>query len=102
MATVIAIVWRYDVLEDHRSSFERTYAPSGAWAELFARAEGYFRTELMRGPEDGSYVTLDFWSSEIAFERFLTAHRADYEALDRSTEGWTSKEERLGIFEVIA
>ena len=79
---MIALVWRYEVLEEARAAFEATYAPTGAWAQLFARADGYRGTELFRA-EDGSYLTLDIWRSRADFDAFLAAHRDDYEALDR-------------------
>jgi hypothetical protein len=45
-------------------------------------------------------MTIDRWRSVADFEAFLAAWRADYEALDRSTEGWTIEEERIGLWEV--
>ena len=97
---MIALIWRYEVLEEARPAFEATYAPTGAWAQLFARAEGFKGTELLKA-EDGSYLTLDVWRSRDDFEAFLAVHGADYEALDRSTEGWTATEHRIGEFEVL-
>jgi heme-degrading monooxygenase HmoA len=54
-----------------RENFEATYAPSGAWGELFARAEHYLGTELLRGPND-SYLTVNSWRSKADFTDFLT------------------------------
>ena len=97
---MIALIWRYEVLDEARPAFEATYAPTGAWAQLFARAEGYRGTELFRA-DDGSYLTLDVWRSRADFEAFLAAYRADYEALDRSTDAWTASEHRIGEYEVL-
>ena len=97
---MIALVWRYEVLEEARAAFEATYAPTGAWAQLFARGDGYRGTELFRA-EDGSYLTLDIWRTRADFDGFLAEHRDDYEALDRSTEGWTACEHRIGEYEVV-
>ena len=97
---MIALIWRYEVLDEARAAFEATYAPTGAWAQLFARADGFRGTELFKA-EDGSYLTLDIWNSSADFEAFLAAHRDDYEALDRSTESWTASEHRLGEYEVL-
>ena len=98
---MIAIIWRYEVVDEARPAFEATYGPTGAWARLFARAEGFAGTELLKA-EDGSYLTLDVWRARADFDAFLTAHRVDYDALDKSTEGWTSCEHRLGEYEVKA
>ena len=97
---MIALIWRYEVLEEARPAFEATYGPTGAWAQLFARDEGFRGTELFKA-EDGSYLTLDVWRSREDFDAFMAAHRADYEALDHSTEGWTSAEHRFGSYEVL-
>lgn len=97
---MIALIWRYEIVDGAREAFEATYSPTGAWAQLFARSEGYRGTELMRG-EDGSYLTLDIWRSRADFDAFEAEHRADYDALDRSTESWTSCEHRIGQYEVI-
>jgi heme-degrading monooxygenase HmoA len=95
-----ALIWRYEVKDEARPAFEATYGPTGAWAQLFARSAGFRGTELMRA-DDGSYLTLDVWRSRADFDAFLSDHRADYEALDRSTEGWTTSEIRLGEYEVM-
>jgi len=97
---MIALVWRYEVKEEARDAFEATYAPTGAWARLFARAEGFRGTELFRA-RDGSYLTLDVWRTRDDLDAFMAAHRADYDALDRSTEGWTRSEHQLGDYEVL-
>ena len=97
---MIAFIWRYEVKDEARAAFEATYGPTGDWAQLFARAEGFRGTELFRA-DDGSYLTLDVWGSREAFDAFMAAHGQDYEALDRSTEGWTRSEHRIGAYEVL-
>ena len=97
---MIALVWRYEVLEEAREAFEATYAPTGAWAQLFARGDGYRGTELFRA-EDGSCLTIDIWRSREDFVAFLAAYGEDYQALDRSTESWTAAEHRIGEYEVM-
>ena len=97
---MIALIWRYEVEEEHRDSFEATYGPEGDWARLFARSGGFRGTELLRAA-DGSYLTLDVWRARADFDAFLAEHRADYEALDSRTEAWTRCEHRLGEYEVL-
>ena len=97
---MIALIWRYEVLDEARAAFEATYGPIGAWAQLFARAEGFRGTELLKA-DDGSYLTLDVWRSHADFDAFMAEHQIDYEALDRSTHGWSSAEHRIGSYEVL-
>ena len=98
---MIAILWRYDVRPERIVDFERTYAANGDWAKLFAKAAGYLGTELLR-ERQGVYLTIDRWCAQGDFDSFLGAHRADYEALDKICDGWTLKEERLGVFEALS
>jgi heme-degrading monooxygenase HmoA len=97
---MIALIWRYEVKEEARAAFEATYGPTGAWAQLFAGSEGFRGTELFRA-DDGSYLTLDVWGCQEDFDAFMAGHKADYDALDRSTAGWTRSEHRIGLFEVL-
>ena len=97
---MIAIIWRYEVRDEHRAEFEAAYGPTGEWARLFARSGGFRGTELLRAT-DGSYLTLDIWRARADFDAFLADHGTDYEALDRRTEGWTVCEHRVGEFEVL-
>lgn len=95
---MIAILWRYQVREAHAEEFEGAYGPEGEWARLFARAEGFVGVELMKG-EGGAYLTVDRWRSARDFDAFIALHGSDYQALDARAEGWTSAEERIGLFE---
>jgi len=97
---MIALIWRYEVKEEARAAFEATYGPTGAWAQLFARSAGFRGTELFRA-EDGSYLTLDVWGSQAEFDAFMAEYGEDYRSLDRSTEGWTRSEHRIGSYEVL-
>ena len=97
---MIAILWRYNVRLERAADFERVYSANGDWAKLFARAEGYLGTELLREGE-GVYLTIDRWRAQEDFDRFLAAHRSEYEALDKICDGWTTEEVRLGAFETV-
>jgi heme-degrading monooxygenase HmoA len=97
---MIALIWRYEVRDEHRAAFEATYGPEGEWAQLFARSGGYRGSELLRA-DDGSYLTLDVWRARADFDAFVNDHRADYEALDHRTEAWTHAEHRLGEYDVL-
>jgi len=95
----LTAVWEFHVRADKRRAFEKAYGPTGDWARLFGRAEGYIRTELFRDPtKPGRYVTLDFWTSRVAYQQFKHQHIAAYKTLDRRCESLTAHERRIGEF----
>ena len=96
---MIYIVWRFTAKAERIAEFEKHYGPQGTWAQLFARAGGYYGTELLR--EEGvphSYLLWDMWDSLGDFDRFKKEHSEDYAALDRACEALTVQETKIGVF----
>lgn len=92
-------VWEFEVEAGLAAEFERHYGPGGTWAALFARADGYVETLLLKDrAAPGRYVTVDRWRDEAAYRAFRTAFSAEYEQLDRECERLTIGERRLGEF----
>ncbi|MDB5697435.1 MAG: hypothetical protein JWN69_239 [Alphaproteobacteria bacterium] len=96
---MIAIIWRYRVAQAKQSEFEMTYGHGGDWAKLFRQADGYVRTELLRGKE-GDYLTIDYWRSIEAWDDFSTRFGEAYNRLDAHCDALTEAEERIGLFEI--
>jgi heme-degrading monooxygenase HmoA len=96
---MFVIVWEFYVRRGVEPEFERAYGPEGDWARLFAKSPDYLGTELLAdASERGRYVTIDRWTSEVAYERFRSSFSADYESLDRKMERLTEREGALGSF----
>jgi hypothetical protein len=87
-------IWRFTTQDP--AAFEQTYGPQGLWAKLFAQSEDYGGTDLLRDGE--VYLTLDWWRSREAYDRFKSAHAAEYAALDAQCEALTVSEEKIGEF----
>ena len=93
-------VWRYRVDAAMRERFERAYAADGDWARLFARADGFLGTQLLRDPRaPGVYATIDRWRSAADFTAFSTRFGAQYAALDAACAALTEEETDLGQYE---
>lgn len=93
------VIWEFQVRQGAEAEFERVYGPTGDWAQLFKRAEGYVRTGLLRDREVwGRYLVLDHWESAARYDAFRAAHAADYSALDQRCESLTLRETRIGNF----
>ena len=102
--TMYVILWRFRPAVGQEGEFERAYGPSGQWARLFRREDGYLRTELLlRRSDDGSreYLTLDRWTSRAAYEAFRARRSEEYKQLDRRLGELTEEETLLGAFEVL-
>jgi heme-degrading monooxygenase HmoA len=96
------ILWRFRPLASRESDFERAYGPSGEWALLFRRGDGYLGTELLRCCEDSrEYLSLDRWVSRAAYEAFRVRFRSEYRRLDGRLEDLTEEETLLGTFEAL-
>ena len=102
--SMYVILWRFRPAVGREGEFERAYGPSGQWARLFVREDGYLGTELLlRRSEDGSreYLTLDRWASRGAYENFLARRGREYRRLDRRLEELSEEEMLLGAFEAL-
>jgi heme-degrading monooxygenase HmoA len=99
---VLSTLWEFRVRPERAAEFENAYSPSGAWAALFAKSEGFLGTTLLRDVSaPGRYMTIDRWSSTAAQAAMHERHAAEYETLDRAFEALTESEIALGTFEEI-
>lgn len=95
------IVWEFVVRPEHVSDFVTAYKSDGAWARLFARAEGYLGTELLSatGADHSSkFITIDRWKTAEDFTLFQERFGTEYRRLDIQLEGLTVGERKLGTF----
>ena len=95
------VIWEFRVGENSREQFEEDYGPQGVWAQFFQRGEGYLGTELLRDAAvTGRYLTIDRWTSQLAYQTFQTQQHAEYQAIDRRCESLTERESRMGAFDL--
>jgi hypothetical protein len=97
-------MWEFQVRLGMGKRFEKEYGSRGGWARLFTQDESYIRTELIHylKSEDSKgkriYVTLDFWTSQAAYDAFREQHLAEYRALDQKCHDMTEREREMGRF----
>jgi len=93
------IIWGYRVRAGMEKRFEMVYKSDGDWAHFFSQHQSYMGTELIHDLKSTrSYVTLDFWASQAAYEEFREQHLAEYKALDEKCEPMTESEREIGRF----
>lgn len=96
------VAWEFRPKPGAEQRFEEAYGAAGIWAELFRQSDGFVATELSRDTKTPRrYLTLDFWESRSAYEKFLTKQSTNYAALDAQCESLTEFERELGQFEKI-
>jgi hypothetical protein len=92
-------MWEFQVRSGMEERFEKTYGPKGEWARLFAQDESYMGTDLIHHlSKERTYVTLDFWTSQPAYDEFRKQHRSKYTAIDQKCEELTESEREIGKF----
>jgi quinol monooxygenase YgiN len=97
---VVQFVWEFLAREDKLEEFERYYSSQGLWAALFRKHPGYCGTMLLRDAENPRrFLTFDRWDSFAAHVGMRAQFSAEYEELDRTCEGFTESERRIGVFE---
>jgi heme-degrading monooxygenase HmoA len=97
--STFVVVWEFLVRPGCEARFEKAYGQEGAWVQLFRTNPHFVRTELQRDlSQRNRYWTLDFWTSEAAYNEFRVAHTSDYERIDGECERLTAAERELGRF----
>lgn len=93
------VIWEFRVRPQAKAGFETAYGPQGEWARLFSQAKEYCGTELIAdGGDSRRYLTLDYWQSQEAYEKFLTSNEASYRGIDERCEKLTESERQIGRF----
>jgi heme-degrading monooxygenase HmoA len=95
-------LWEFEVKPGCEKPFQKVYGPEGDWAKLFRSDANYQETRLLHDPAHPAiYLTLDFWASRQAYERFMESHTAEYQGLDAAGQKWTLRERKIGWYEAV-
>jgi len=93
-------LWEFEVKPGCEEKFEKVYGAQGAWARLFGQDAAHRGTRLVKDVERKRvYLTLDFWETREAYERFKKENAAEYERIDREYEAMAVSEHRLGEYQ---
>ena len=93
------VMWEFHVRKGMKKRFEKAYGTDGDWVKLFEQDESYIKSELVHGAKvEPTYVTLDFWASQRAYDAFRKQHLAEYRTLDQKCEEMTENEREIGRF----
>jgi heme-degrading monooxygenase HmoA len=94
------ILERHEVAPECAAEFHAAYGPSGDWARLFARGDGFLAFELYEDAmRRGYFLTLARWANAETFEAFKSAHGEDCATIERALAPLSMRRERMGAFE---
>jgi heme-degrading monooxygenase HmoA len=72
-------IWEFVVKDGSNADFEKFYGADGDWAELFRRASGYLKTDLIRDQSSSQrYFTIDHWRGREDYSEFRRAFDAAF------------------------
>ena len=92
------VIWELKVKFKEREKFEQFYDPKGEWVKFFSKAAGYEGTEVLEGEEkDNSFLVIDEWQSEDAFNEFVKSRKADYDLLEEKAKAASRSKKRIWI-----
>lgn len=90
---MFVVVWEYQVRSGREAAFAAAYGPDGDWARLFRTDPEFLGTSLLCDVSDPSrFTTIDRWSSESAFQRFMKLAKDRYDDLDQRLSEMTEAE----------
>jgi heme-degrading monooxygenase HmoA len=99
---VVEFVWEFVARAEQLAAFEEHCSKAGPWAALFARCPGYRGTRLIRDLENPRrFLTVNVWDNLESYQAMRRDFSGEYAELDRTGEGFTESERRIGAFEVI-
>ena len=69
--------------------------------KFFKKSKNYIRTDLLNDVNNPSvFITIDYWSSKEARDKFIKLHESEYDEIDKRCEDLTTREELIGEFTV--
>jgi len=92
-------VWEFEARPGKETEFEKAYGADGDWAMLFSNSPDYRGTDLLKSITTRTYLTIDRWTSAVAFADFKQQWQAEYKTLDQLMESLTQSERVIGQYE---
>ena len=96
------IIWKYKVNKENQVEFEFEYGKVGTWSKLFMNSNNYLGSFLHKSLSmDHTYLLIDTWTDEKAYENFKNSNSIVYERLSSAFETLYESEEKMGTFNTI-
>jgi heme-degrading monooxygenase HmoA len=95
---MVQIIWELKVKFKERDKFEAFYDPKGEWVRFFSKSADYQGTDVLESGEgDGTFLVIDEWSSEKAFQEFVRNNKPAYDQLEEKAKAASRTKKRIFI-----
>lgn len=92
------VIWELRVKFKDREKFDHFYDPKGEWVKFFSKADGYQGTEVLEsGDGDNTFLVIDEWESEEAFNACIQSRKADFTLLEEKANAASRTRKRIFI-----
>lgn len=92
------VIWELKVKFKERDKFEAFYDTKGEWVKFFSKSPNYEGTEVLESGEgDGTFLVIDDWASEEAFQAFIQANKPAYDQLEEKAKSASRTKKRIWI-----
>lgn len=92
------VIWELKVKFKERDKFEAFYDTKGEWVKFFSKSPDYEGTEVLESGEgDGTFLVIDEWASEEAFQAFIQANKLAYDQLEEKAKSASRTKKRIWI-----
>lgn len=92
------VIWELKVKFKERDKFEAFYDPKGEWVKFFSKSSEYIGTDVLESGEgDGTFLVIDEWSTEEAFQEFISINKPAYDQLEEKAKLASRTKKRIWI-----
>jgi heme-degrading monooxygenase HmoA len=92
------VIWELKVKFKERDKFEAFYDAKGEWVKFFSKSPDYEGSEVLESGEgDGTFLVIDEWASEEAFQSFIQANKPAYDQLEEKAKLASRTKKRIWI-----
>ena len=96
-------IWKFYLKQNCTDDFVRMNTDAedrDSWPHLYGRSSDYLGTRIISDVSNSRiYLTLDIWTSEEAFDRFVRENKTEFDRLDALHEELYESAEHIGFFE---
>lgn len=97
-----SIIWKYKVKSEKNELFRYEYGQEGSWSKLFNESGEYQGSFLYKSTsEPNTYLLVDRWISQQAYESFIESKRDAYDFLSYKFKNLYESEEKIGSYDLV-